>query len=135
MQTQQPGEILLDMEAGGDATFEASFLERNGHPVRPCPGPGEGICPILDGRGCELFETAHGVIFQLDLDRPQHRAIVEKYRALAGDELPIRVVVRPGQAERYAELLAEVEVWEHDPSVAELDGFVAEVEAAERYQA
>ena len=42
------------------------------------------------------------------------------------------LVVRTDQAGRYAALLAEVEAWEHEPSVADLDGFAAEVEATDR---
>ena len=59
-------------------------------------------------------------------------AIVERYRDLAGEDLPIRVVCTPDQAARFADLLAGVEVWEHDPTVADLDGFAAEVEAVDR---
>jgi hypothetical protein len=29
-------------------------------------------------------------------------------------------------------VLADVEIWEHEPSVADLDGFAAEVEASDR---
>ena len=31
------------------------------------------LCPLLAGKGCRDFEDAHGVMFELDLDRPQHR--------------------------------------------------------------
>jgi hypothetical protein len=127
-----PSYVLLDLADDERAGFEASFLARNGHPVHVCPGPGGSTCPILVGTGCERFKSAHGVIFQLDLDRPAHRAILKKYRVLAGDGLPIRVVVEAGQDARYAGLLTDFEVWTHEPSVADLDGFAAEVEAAER---
>ena len=127
-----PSYVLLDMATGERAAFESKFLERNGHPVHVCNGPGDSTCPILAGTGCELFDSAHGVIFQLDLDRPAHRAILATYREAAGDELPIRVVVEPRQAEEYGDLLTNFEVWTHEPSVADLDGFAAEVEAAER---
>ena len=46
--------------------------------------------------------------------------------------MPIRAVVRPGQRERYADLLGSFEVWEHEPTVADLDGFAAGVEATDR---
>jgi hypothetical protein len=42
------------------------------------------------------------------------------------------VVVGPGQADRYPELLSEFEVWTQEPTVAELDGFAARVDAADR---
>jgi len=127
------GGVLLDVPAGAGA-FDRSILERLGHPVTVCNGPkASEVCPLLGGQGCAMFEQAHGIVFALDLDDPQHRAIVQRYRELGPSDLPIRVVVRPGQAERYPELVDVVEVWTHDPSVADLDGFACEVEAADRY--
>jgi hypothetical protein len=135
MDQERMGVILLDVSPGESVELDVSFLERNGHPVLVCHGPGTKLCPLLGGEGCSKFDTAHGIVFQLDLDRPQHRAIVKRYRDLARPDLPIRVVVAPGQAERYADLLREVEVWTHEPTVAELDGFAAGVEAADRVPA
>lgn len=126
------GVILLDVVHGSGA-FDQSFLERLGHPVMLCHGPeAKTLCPLLAGDGCSKFEQARGIVFELDLDRPQHRAIVERYRDLAPDDVPIRIVVHADQRERYAELLSRVAVWDHEPTVAELDGFAAEVEAADR---
>lgn len=132
--TPTGGVVLLDVASGG-GEFDRSILESVGHPVTICHGPAVGqLCPLLGGDGCEQFDQAHGIVFELDLDRPQHRAIVERYRRLARKDLPIRVVVRPDQAERYADLLDEVETWNHEPTVADLDGFAAEVEAADRWE-
>ena len=128
----EPGLVLLDV-LPGEGTFDRSILERMGHPVIECSGPElKTLCPLLGGEGCDKFDRAHGIVFELDLDRPQHRAIVERYRQLGRPDLPIRVVVRPDQQATYADLLAEVEVWDHSPTVADLDGFAAEVEAADR---
>lgn len=126
------GVVLLDVLAGaGD--FDRSMLERLGHPVVTCGGPDvKTLCPILGGEGCPKFDQAHGIVFELDLDRPQHRAIVDRYRQLGRDDLPIRVVVQPGQQRRYADLLATVQVWDHEPTIADLDGFAAQVEAVDR---
>jgi hypothetical protein len=133
MEQTYEGVVLLDVTPGAGEAFETSFLERIGHPVMVCHGPPTHMkCPILGADGCEKFEAAHGIVFQLDLDRPQHRAIVQRYRALGRDDLPIRVVVDPGQAERYRELVDET-FWIGEPSVAELDGFAAEVEAVDRF--
>lgn len=126
------GLILLDIPPGVDDHFDVSFLERTGHPVVVCRGPVDRPCPLLGGKGCPKFESAHGIVFELDLERVEHRAIVERYRALARTDRPIRVVVLPGQIERYGDLLAGVEIWTHEPNVAELDGFAARVEAADR---
>jgi hypothetical protein len=134
MKDRYDGVVLLDVGPGENETFDAEFLERLGHPVVICHGPDVGsLCPLLGGTGCPKYDSAHGIVFELDLDRPQHRAIVERYRALGRPDLPIRVVVRGDQAERYAELLQDVEVWSHYPDVADLDGFAAEVEAADYF--
>lgn len=124
--------VLLDVLAG-EGEFDRSMLERLGHPVVTCSGPDvKTLCPILGGAGCPKFDQAHGVVFELDLDRPQHRAIVDRYRQLARDDMPIRVVVRPGQQGRHADLLDTVQVWDHEPTIADLDGFAAQVEAVDR---
>ena len=126
------GMILLDVTAG-TGEFDRDMLERFDHPVRVCHGPGHAtLCPLLAGKGCDDFAQAHGVIFELDLDRPQHRAILRRYRELARTDVPIRVVASAEQAARYAEELRDIEVLTHTPTVADLDGFAAEVEAADR---
>lgn len=126
------GMILLDVTAG-EGAFDRDILERLGHVVTVCHGPEHGtLCPLLAGKGCDEFTEAHGVIFELDLDRPQHRAILRRYRELARTDVPIRVVTSVEQATRYAEDLRGIEVVAHDPTVAELDGFAAEVEAVDR---
>ena len=128
----EPAPILLDVAINGNESFVKDFLERVGHPVAVCHGPAVGtLCPLLGDGSCDIFEQAHGIVFELDLDRPQHRAILRKYRDLAPEDMPIRAVVRPGQRERYDHLLTEIEVWDHRPSIADLDGFAAEVEAAD----
>jgi hypothetical protein len=130
---ERDGLILVDVGSGPAEAFESSLLERFGHPVKVCHGPDHGhLCPLLAGTGCERVDAAHGIIFQLDLDRPQHRAILRRYREVTRPEVPIRAVVSEEQAARYADLLADFEVWTHEPTVADLDGFAAEVEAVDR---
>jgi len=132
MVDESEGMILLDV-TGGFGEFDRDMLERFGHPVRVCHGPEHAtLCPLLADKGCEEFAQAHGVIFELDLDRPQHRAIVRRYRQLARPDVPIRVIVTAEQGVRYAEELRDIEVLTHTPTVADLDGFAAEVEAADR---
>ncbi len=134
MDKPHAGVILLDVPPGVTADFDLDILERLGHPVVVCHGPGgETMCPLLTGGGCPMYEDAHGIAFQLDLDHEQHRAVLRRYRELARPDLPIRVFATPEQAERYAELLVDFEVWAHEPNVADLDGFAAEVEAADRF--
>jgi len=128
----QEGMILLDITSADDG-FDRDLLERFGHAVKVCHGPAHGaLCPLLAEKGCADFEQAHGVLFELDLDRPQHRAILRRYRELARPEVPIRAIVTSGQAVRYAGEFSDVELLPHAPNVADLDGFAAEVEAADR---
>lgn len=127
------GLILIDIAPGAEETFDATFLETTGHPVAICHGPEHAtLCPLLAGHGCAEVEQAHGIVFALDLDRAQHRAILRAYRDTVPEDVPIRAVVKPGQAEKYADLLGGVAVWANSPTVAELDGFAAETEAADR---
>jgi hypothetical protein len=122
--------ILFDIPHGTEVV-DREFLERMGHRVMVCNGPQTGtICPILSGQGCPLAEGAQGIVFELDLDRAQHRAILEAYKSQLRDDLPMRVVVRPGQATRHAELLHGLRVWLHTPVAGDLDAVAAEVEAA-----
>lgn len=112
---------------------DIAFLEGLGHEVTVCHGPDHGkLCPILSGAGCELVETAHGIVFELDLDRPQHRAILAAYRRNIREDIPIRVVVKPGQVGAYPELLNGLHVWTRRPAAGDLDGLAAEVEAMDR---
>jgi hypothetical protein len=46
--------------------------------------------------------------------------------------VPIRAIVTAEQAARYADQFRDIEILTHDPSVADLDGFASEVEAADR---
>jgi hypothetical protein len=127
------GMILIDVLPGSGCDFDRSFLERTGHQVVVCHGPGHaGVCPLLAGTGCEMVDRAHGIVFALDLDQDQHRAILQRYYEVTRPDVPIRAVVRPGQREKYADQLGAFDVWEHEPTVADLDGFAAGVDSADR---
>ena len=124
--------ILFDLPEEEEVPRDHGFLEQLGHPVLVCHGPtGKRICPILAGEPCELAEGAHGIVFELDLERPQHRAILSKYKEALRSDLPIRVVVRPGQSEKYRQLLHGLKVLNDEPVAGDLDGLAAEVEAAD----
>ena len=133
MEEVEPTRVLLDVLPGVDSDFDESFLARNGLSVSVCSGPGDSQpCPLVEGHGCQKFQDANGVVFALDLDEPRHRAVLERYQELAREGTPIRVVVSPEQADRYRAELEGVEVWTHEPTAAELDGFAARIEAAAR---
>jgi hypothetical protein len=122
--------ILFDLPAGREV-IDSEFLEQLGHPVTMCHGPQSGTqCPLLSGEGCALAEGAHGIVFELDLDRDQHRAVLAQYKDLLTD-IPIRVAVQPGQSTTYADLLNGLKVWNHVPVAGDLDALAAEVEAAD----
>ena len=123
--------ILFDVPGGADPV-DHEFLEQLGHRVMVCPGPASGtMCPILTGDGCELAENAHGVVFELDLAQPQHRAILAEYKESLRSDVPIRVVVGPGQAQEYADLLRGLKVLTRIPVAGDLDALAAEVESAD----
>lgn len=123
--------ILFDIP-GSEEPIDRRFLERIGQNVAVCHGPEHGqLCPILAGRSCPLVEDAHGIVFEFDLDRPQHRAILRKYRESLRSDLPIRVVVTRRQALDYADLLKGLKVVHHRPVAGDLDALAAEVEAAD----
>ncbi len=122
--------LILDVTPA-DGGFDRDFLEKLGHPVLVCHGPEMGhLCPILKD-GCEMVNSAHGIVFQLDLERPQHRAIVKRYKEVVSDDTPLVAVVREGQRQKFHDLLQGMYVWEGEPTASELDGFAAEVEAAD----
>ncbi len=122
--------ILFDIPEG--IPTDAEFLEGLGHEVLICHGPpANSRCPILTEEGCRIVEAAHGIVFQLDLDRTQHREILARYKEVLPDDTPIWAVVRPDQPSRYAELLSGVKVLNHNPVAGELDALAAEVEAAD----
>ena len=70
--------------------------------------------------------------FARDLMRPIAKQLDEMTpQEVIAEDVPIAAVVREGQREKYRDLLGGVEIWEHEPSASELDGFAAEVEAAD----
>jgi hypothetical protein len=125
--------ILLDIPEGlGD--FERDFLEKSGHRTVVCHGPAHAtLCPVLEKAGsCEMVDEAHGIVFSLDLDRPQHRAILKRYQEVVREDVPISVVVKEGQDKEYASELSGVHVWVAEATAGQLDGFAAEVDAADQ---
>jgi hypothetical protein len=123
--------VLFDIPTGTEPV-DSDFLTRLGHPVEVCNGPGEGACPLVEGKGCPLASNAHGIVFELDLSRPQHRDILAKYKSALDPGKPIRVSIRPGQEGEYASLLEGVKVWTHTPVAGDLDALAAEMDAADR---
>lgn len=125
--------MILDVTPGDHEGFERRLLEGMGHHVEVCHGPdAHADCPLIEQGTCQLVEEAHGVVFKLDLDREYHRRILDMYKRTVSDDTPIAVSVQPGQDVTYRELLEGLYVWSHTPTAADLDGFAALVEAADK---
>jgi hypothetical protein len=130
--TDDPRPVILDVTPGDHEGFERRLLEGTGHAVSVCHGPeATGGCPLLETGECEQLSAAHGVVFKLDLDRAEHRRILEAYKRTIPADMPLAVGVYPGQETKYADLLEGLYVWGHTPTVSELDGFAALVDAAD----
>jgi len=121
--------VILDVNPdGGALAWEQNFLERLEVHVERCGGPSkEGGCPLLIGQPCGKIAHADGILFQLDLDRDDHREILKRYAQTL--DVPISVVTTREKAERWDEAVRDVEVVTPPVGPARLDGFVAEVES------
>lgn len=121
--------VILDVNPDSyELDWEQDFLSRIETLVVSCCGPDtQGGCPLLRGEPCAKIEVADGVLFQLDLDRAEHRRLLAKYVRLL--DVPIRVVVTQEQKQRWAHLLELVEVFTPPIGPAKLDAFAAEVES------
>lgn len=121
--------VILDVNPDPEALdWEQDFLTRIETSVIGCCGPDRvGGCPLLEDKPCAKIEAADGVLFQLDLDRTEHRRLLAKYVRLL--DVPIRVVVSAEQQVRWARLLDLVEVFTPSIGPAKLDAFAAEVES------
>ena len=125
--------LILDVTPGDHEGFERDLLEGMGHRVEVCHGPGaHSKCPLVEEGMCNLVSEAHGVVFKLDLDREYHRRILQHYKHAVPDDMPIAVSVQPEQDSAYGELLDGLYVWNHTPTVSDLDGFASLVEAADK---
>lgn len=121
--------VILDVNPDPEAlAWEQDFLTRiEAHTVGCCGPDAQGGCPLLQGKSCAKIEAADGVLFQLDLDRADHRRILAKYVRLL--DVPIRVVVSREQSKRWGHLLDLVEVFIPPIGPAKMDAFAAEVES------
>lgn len=113
------------------STTDIEFLEHLGHTVTVCHGPERAPCPILSGAPCARADAADGIIFELDLDRGPHRAILGHYRAGHSGISPIGVATTPERGLRYSSLLAGLRVWTTTPRITDLDDFAALVESVD----
>jgi hypothetical protein len=121
--------IILDVNPDPDALqWEEDWLERQDVDVVRCGGPHTpGDCPLLEGKACGKIVKADGILFQLNLERSDHRQILKTYSETL--DIPVRAVVSEADRDRYRDLLAEVEVVTPPMGPAALDAFASEVES------
>ena len=119
--------VILDVSPDPEElAWEQEWLERLELPVITCTGPHKtGACPLLQGKPCGKVDKADGILFQLDLDREDHREILKIYAETL--DVPIRVVVNEEHQLQYADLLRGVEVFTPPVGPSALDAFAAEV--------
>ena len=119
--------VILDVNPDPEALhWEDDWLGRQDVDVVTCEGPHEpGGCPLLRGEPCGKIKKADGILFQLNLQRADHRKILQTYAENL--DIPIRAVVSEGDKEEFADLLADVEVVTPPVGPSSLDGFAAEV--------
>ena len=122
--------VILDVNpAPEELQWEQDWLQDGlDIPVVKCTGPhGPTDCPLLRGEPCGKIAKADGILFQLDLDLPDHREILGIYADKL--DVPIRAVVSDEQRTKYADLLTKVEVVSPPVGPATLDAFAAEVQS------
>jgi hypothetical protein len=107
-------------------------LESRGHVVLECRGPNGASCPIVDGAGCRLVDLSLGIVFQLDLDDPYNREILQCYRTKIDRTIPIQVTATPDQAVRFADDLVGTSVITNpaDPHLNDLSARVTTADLA-----
>jgi hypothetical protein len=122
--------VILDVNPSPeDLKWEQDWLhDRLEIPVVTCTGPHKvRDCPLLKGQACGKVARADGILFQLDLDREDHREILRLYADTL--DVPVRAVVSDDQRDRYKDLLAKVEVVSPPVGPSALDAFAAEVQS------
>jgi hypothetical protein len=84
--------VVLEVGRRGDGSLR-SLLESQGFQVLSCAGPSaERPCPLVTQRGCPLVSHADGILFELPLTDPAHREVLDAYRHVPRDRLPIQIV-------------------------------------------
>ncbi len=104
---------VLEVGATGESSHRGA-LEDKGHVVLGCGGPDGKPCPLVEGKGCSLVDSAMGVVFRLDLDDSYNREILKCYREELSRDIPIQVIVKAGDEELYADDLAGTVVLTED---------------------
>jgi hypothetical protein len=107
------GRVLVELAGRAMGTAVERTLEQQGYQVAVCGGPTSlhrGACPLVTAGTCPLVDGADVVVYALDVDDADDRAVLEAHRL--HPERPACVVVPPRLVERYRALLEGYEVVE-----------------------
>lgn len=118
--------MVLEVGATPDTSYRQA-LEDRGHVMTSCGGTNGGSCPLVERQGCNRAESAMGIVFRLDLDDDYNRRILNCYREDLGRDIPIQVIAKPGDEERYADDLVGTVVLtkDSDPALSDFSSRVA----------
>ena len=79
--TERLGLILLDVTPGTGGEFDRSFLDARATTSSCATGPSTAGSALYAGTGCDMVDRAKSsIVFALDLECAQHRAILQRYR-------------------------------------------------------
>jgi DNA-binding NtrC family response regulator len=104
-ETARRPRVVIENPRGGALAAQAAALEAAGYDVTTCEGPDTHPCPVLDGQPCEYLEDADVVVYDLDLDDPQHRDVLTSVRERY-PRLPVVVEATTHTAREHARDLA-----------------------------
>lgn len=117
--------MLLNVNPDFDSLDEETELFASlGVSASRCLGPNTSAgCPLLVGRACKTVDAATTILFQLDLDTPNHRLLLRAYRD--NPDRRIVAVVSPEERDRWAGELGGLELIVGPPRVSDLRGVAA----------
>ena len=98
--------VVIESRDAASAAATAALLGVRGFDTVVCAGPGGANgCPLVAEGHCTLIEDADLAYFDLDLDDPGERAVLEHMR-VRYPSMPVVVEVPTSVARRYDTLLA-----------------------------
>lgn len=110
--TARPHRVVIENADPASREAERRALRARGLDVVDCGGPrdlGVAGCPVVTSGRCSLVEHADVVLFDLDLDNEDDRAVLAAMRA-AHPDVPVVLEVPTAKARRHAGVLAGLTV-------------------------
>lgn len=92
--------IIIESRRWSAAEAQAEALQAAGMDPIVCTGPTDhgGACPLLVGETCPVVADADAVVYDLDLDRDDDRAVL---RSLVHDHAGLPVITERSHAESH----------------------------------